>query len=98
MKSLLLTLFLAMLLMGCKKDRGYQDSGTVIGMDYRKCMCCGGWFIEIDKDTLRFDVLPEEVSINFDSIGYPVEVYLDWHHKDPKCMDDEIIVDRIEVR
>ena len=86
------------MMVGCKKDNDYQDTGTVFGFDYRKCMCCGGYFIEINKDTLRFDQMPENQIINFDSLGFPVEVYLDWHHKDPKCLGDEIIVDRIKVK
>jgi hypothetical protein len=85
-------------MVGCKKDSGYQDTGTVFGFDYIKCMCCGGYFIEINEDTLRFDQMPENQAINFDSLGFPVEVYLDWHHKDPKCLGDEIIVDRIKVK
>jgi len=96
MKNRVLIFLIFMMLLACKKESGYQDTGTVIGFDYRKCMCCGGYFIEINKDTLRFDLMPENQIINFDSIGFPVEVYLDWHHKDPKCLGEEILVDRIK--
>jgi hypothetical protein len=98
MKHLLYLLLLTALLTGCRKDHGYQDSGTIIGFDYRKCMCCGGWFIEIDKDTLRFYSLPDGCSVNLDDAKYPVEVYLDWVPKDPRCMGDEITVTRMEVK
>lgn len=97
-RLILCTGLLALLLSGCDRDAGYMDTGTVFGMDYRKCMCCGGWFIEIDQDTLRFDVMPEEYTLNFDSLGYPVEVYIDWHHKDPKCLGDEIVVERMKIK
>ena len=98
MKTTILIICILFMMVGCKKDNDYQDTGTVFGFDYRKCMCCGGYFIEINKDTLRFDQMPENQIINFDSLGFPVEVYLDWHHKDPKCLGDEIIVDRIKVK
>ena len=98
MKHLLYFLLLITLLTGCKKDPCYQDSGTILGHDYRKCMCCGGWFIEIEKDTLRFDRLPEGCTINFDSLAFPFDVYLDWQPKDPGCLGDEIIVNRMELK
>ncbi|MFH0761133.1 MAG: hypothetical protein V2A67_06490 [Bacteroidota bacterium] len=95
MKFLLTTTLLLILITGCRKQPDYEDSGTIFGFDYRKCMCCGGWFIRIDQDTLRFDQVPETCTINFDSISYPLEVWLDWHPKDPRCMGDEIIVERM---
>lgn len=96
-KILYLSLILA-LLAGCRKDRGYDNSGTIIGQDYRKCMCCGGWFISIDQDTLRFDRLPEGCTMDLNNTEFPVEVYLDWQPKDPRCLGDEIIVTRLELK
>ncbi|MFA6127232.1 MAG: hypothetical protein WC699_08015 [Bacteroidales bacterium] len=98
MKHLLPLILLLVLMTGCKKDHGYDNSGTIFGQDYRKCMCCGGWFIEIEKDTLRFQTMPEGCAINLTDALYPVEVYLDWHYPDPQCMGDEIIVTRIELK
>ena len=98
MKALVFISVIFACLTGCNKDNGYQDTGTIIGFDYRKCMCCSGWFIRIDKDTLRFQQLPEGSVLNFDNAVYPVEVNLDWHIPDPRCMDDLIIVTRIELK
>ena len=98
MKKLIYLSLFVVFMTGCRKDHGYQDSGTIIGQDYRKCMCCGGWFIEIDKDTLRFQQVPDGFTINLNDAKYPVEVYLDWQHKDPKCLGDEIIVIRMELK
>lgn len=98
MKPILYLSFLLLILTGCSKDRGYKDSGTIIGPDYRKCMCCGGWFIKIDQDTLRFDRLPRWCAVELTDVMYPVEVYLDWQQKDPKCLGDEIVVTRIELK
>lgn len=98
MKYLLYILVLTALLTGCRKDPCYQDSGTILGFDYRKCMCCSGWFIKIEKDTLRFQTLPEGSTINLTDAKFPVDVYLDWHYPDPQCMKDLIIVTRMELK
>lgn len=98
MKRFIFILLLPAFLAGCQQEPCYDDSGTIIGPDYRKCMCCGGWFIEINQDTLRFDKLPEGTNVNLTDATYPIAVYLDWKHKDPKCLEDEIIVTRMEVR
>jgi len=98
MKNLVYMILLTGLLTACSKDKGLMDSGTIIGQDYRKCMCCGGWFIRIEKDTLRFDQLPRWCTINLDDAKYPIDVRLNWHHKDPKCLGDEIIVTGIELK
>lgn len=98
MKHVLILILLLILLTGCRKDRGFDNSGTIIGFDYRKCMCCGGWFISIEQDTLRFDQLPEGCSIDLNDPEFPIEVYLDWQPKDPRCLGDEIIVTRIELK
>jgi len=61
-------------------------------------MCCGGWFIIIEQDTLRFDQIPEGSSITLDDAKFPIDVYLDWQPKEPKCLGDEIIVSRMELK
>ena len=99
MKHLLSILLLAALMSaGCRKDPCYQDSGTILGFDYRKCRCCSGWFIKIEKDTLRFQTLPEGSTVNLNDAKFPVEVYLDWHYPDPQCMKDMIIVTRMQLK
>lgn len=98
MKRLIIIFLAITLLSGCRKDQGYQDSGTIFGHDYRKCMCCGGWFICMEKDTMRFLTLPEGSTIKLDDGNYPVEVCLDWHYPDPQCLGDEIVVTRIALK
>jgi hypothetical protein len=98
LKPLLYLFLLSIFFTSCRKDHGYDNGGTIIGHDYRKCMCCGGWFIVIEKDTLRFDQIPEGCSITLDDPKYPIDVYLDWHPKEPQCLGDEIIVTRMELK
>ena len=92
--SVIILLFLAL---SCSKEEteGYMSNGTILGPDYRKCMCCGGWFIKIDTTTWRFFDLPSNNGIVLDSEKFPLSVQLDWMKKDSACLSDEIIVLRI---
>jgi hypothetical protein len=98
MKKLLLLLAAGLIMGGCTKNNGYDSHGTIIGFDYRKCMCCSGWFIVIDSDTLRFQQVPEGSAVVLDVTSFPVDINLDWHYPDPQCMSDLIIVDKMELR
>lgn len=52
------------------------ETGRIIGLDFRKCACCGGWWIEVGNDTLRAFTLPDNITIadtNFvDGLSVPV--------------------------
>ena len=53
-----------MLAPACQKetaglDQPCEREGLILAADYRKCMCCSGWFIKVGGDTLRTMVLPE---------------------------------------
>ena len=78
------------------KQMGLTDVGTITGIDYRKCMCCGGWFIEINSETYRFNELPKNSNLNLNIEVFPIEVNLDWVVDENACIGDEIIVNRIE--
>ncbi len=82
----------------CQKEESGMDSGTITGYDFRKCMCCGGWFVEIGDSTWRFDQLPEGSTLELDPFDMPVAVWLSWEKKDPQCLGDEIVVDQITKR
>ncbi len=98
MKKTILLMAISVALLACRKNDGYESRGTIMGFDYRKCMCCSGWFVIIEKDTLRFQQLPEGSTLNLTDTVFPVEVNLDWHFPDPQCMPDLIIVERMELR
>jgi len=94
-RILFITLILS-LLTGCKKEDKYMDSGIITGLDPRDCMCCGGWFIDIRDTMRRFDQVPPDCVIDFNTITYPLQVKLDWKKKDTLCIGDEIRVTRME--
>jgi hypothetical protein len=97
MKQFLRIAMLFALLIGCRKEDPCMDPGTITGLDPRDCMCCGGWFIEIQDTMRRFDQLPADCIIDFSTVTYPLKVKLDWKKKDTTCLGDEIRVIRMEI-
>ena len=79
----------------CTKSYKYENSGVITGQDGRYCGCCGGWFIDIDNTTYRFDQIPKNSNFNLENPTYPIEVKLNWELKDEQCMGVEIIVEEI---
>lgn len=83
-------------------DDGYTNSDAkIIGYDFRKCMCCGGWLVDINKDTLRIWNMPEEFNKILSEKIMPVDVRLSWKKMTEDCgatMDDIILVNSINLR
>jgi hypothetical protein len=99
-KLIFITISLALLTFSCKKtddvkENNYMNKGTITGIDMNLCMCCGGWFIEIDNATYRFQKLPDKCDLNLENEPFPVIVKLDWEKEKNPCLGDEIIVKRI---
>ena len=84
-------ILLAVILFSCdKEDENFQSSGLITGPDIRECICCGGYFIEIEDSTYNFDSLPESSGIDLSSETFPVAVKLDWD-MDRTCGDIKYI-------
>jgi hypothetical protein len=90
---------LLLLISSCKKDDNkWESAGTITGPDFRECICCGGYFIEIGDSTYNFDVLPPTAHIDLEHAAFPVEVNLDWR-SDRNCGGMQyIVITRIEKR
>ena len=86
---------LLMVVFSCSKEDNYMSSGTITGIDMSLCMCCGGWFIEIDNATYRFNKLPDHCDLNLENETFPITVKLDWEKEINPCLGDEIIVKQI---
>jgi len=81
-----------------KSPISITDSGTITGMDPRMCVCCGGWWIRIQNDTLRFYDAPENVQAMLNKAVFPMDVTVKWAKKVPRCMGDEIVVYDLKLR
>jgi hypothetical protein len=100
MKSLI---FIGMLLLigisSCTEEENeYLSNGTITGFDARMCVCCGGYFIDINDSTYRFYELPESSDVDLINAIFPIYVKLDWTKADNVCLGDEIKVIRIKLQ
>lgn len=75
-----------------------MNQAKILEPDYRMCVCCGGWFIKIDNDTLRFYELPSDFNIDLNTETLPIEVELNWEKDKNDCLGDEIIIDAIRKK
>ncbi|MEO1260039.1 MAG: hypothetical protein AAFZ15_14695 [Bacteroidota bacterium] len=92
------------LLTACKDDEpavkksDCTTEASLIGMDARRCACCGGWFIQIESETYRALTLPEEFTNTLALYSLPMDIYVDWSPETTPCLGDEIVVDCLEAR
>ncbi len=92
-KYLLPTLILVITITSCKKkEDGYQKA-TIIGPDFRFCICCGGTFIEIGDETYRF-----YEKLGFDQSELPLDVKVKWRPLETTCLGDEIIIESVKYK
>gem|GEM_PF-760313 len=99
---LLTTILILTVLQSCCKhddDFGYCSTPAVItGIDYRECICCGGWFIDIGGEELRAPTLPTDFMESFSPDDLPLPVFLEWERVEEPCLGDEIEVSCIRRR
>ena len=89
-------IFVLIFCMSCSMEEdSYKSTGVITGADDRECACCGGYFIEIDRNTYRFFNIPPNSNLKLDNPVFPIYVKLDWNPDPNACLGDEIIVTRI---
>lgn len=88
-----------LLLVSCDKDEPATDldRGTIIGQDFTFCVCCGGWFIDINEERYRFKVIPSSADIDLINAEFPIDVWIDWTPQNNPCLGNEIDVISIEL-
>ncbi|MBI5323807.1 MAG: hypothetical protein HZB41_00750 [Ignavibacteriae bacterium] len=78
-----------------------ESNGVIIGYDYAECACCGGWFVDMNKDTLRIWNMPVEFNKILGEKELPVNMKLSWKKMTEGCgtsMKDIILVNSINLR
>ncbi len=104
---LAITIASFLLLSACSDDGNSSDSeytttdGVLIGRDFRKCFCCGGWFVEMQTDTMRIWNMPSGFADKPENKDLPVDVRFGWKDMEEGCgeeMDDLILINFIELR
>lgn len=83
----------------CSECPDGLETASIIAQDFRRCVCCGGWFITVGPDTLRTLVLPAEFEIAPDP-ALPIDVCLSYHALTGTCEDFAALIeiDRIELK
>lgn len=98
-KLIFAVMLLAIAIVSCTEEENeYLSDGTITGADARECICCGGYFIDINDSTYRFYELPEPNDIDLINAVFPIFVKLDWAKADFVCLGDEIKIFRIKLR
>ena len=75
--------------------------GKITGWDATLCMCCGGWFVKIDTDTMRIFNMPSEFSDTLSKMDMPVDVRFGWKDLEDGCGENNdviILINFIELR
>ena len=96
MRTILISsMILVFIMTSCEKNQGFMSQGIITKPDFRKCMCCGGFFIDIEDSVYRFDQWPDDFTFNWETDTFPIEVYLNWQIDSILCLGDEILVSRM---
>lgn len=86
------------ILLGCEKEK-FASTGIITGQDFALCACCGGYFIDIEDVSYRFEksVLPSDFT--FTDSQLPLTVELDWKLRNTACSDfNWIAISKIRVK
>ena len=75
-------------------DKTCSTYGIITGYDFRKCACCGGWFVNINQRTFRFLVPPSNTTLDLTNpkVTFPLAVKLNFKRDPNACLGDEILV------
>lgn len=99
MKQLLiLSLVVMTFSFSCRKENVTLDTGTITGPDSRECVCCGGWFVNINDSLWRFTEQPANSDVDLTNTTFPIVVELKWEKDADACLSDEIIVSYIRKK
>jgi hypothetical protein len=98
-KTIFVGILLIIGILSCTEDENeFMSDGTITGIDFRECSCCGGYFIDINDSTYRFFTIPPGSNVSLENPVFPIYVKLDWAKSDSLCLGDEIKVLRVEKR
>jgi len=97
MKATRIIIIILMLVACTKENNDFKSVGTITGVDYRMCACCGGWFISINHEIYLFDSIPKDSNFDLATETFPLDVSLDWQLISSACTGfNRISVQRIK--
>lgn len=77
------------LLCGCCKNNDMMVNATITGEDYRKCMCCGGYYVQLpnNQEIRAINVVENNVISNV----FPIDVKITYE-KTTSCPSSENVI------
>jgi len=75
------------LIISCKKDKPFTNTGVINGPDVRMCACCGGLFFHFTDigDTSNRPLFNPGIFQFPSDIKFPVKVAIDWQPVSDNC-------------
>ena len=66
-----------------------SKTGEIIGYNSTECLCCPGWIIKTEQDTIKVFNLPIESQVRniVEVSGFPISVKLDYENISGTCED-----------
>ncbi len=71
----------------CENDElTFESEGVILGYDMGMCICCGGYFIELNGNTYRTWNFPNNDT--FAAEDFPIPILLNWHFAEEGACSD----------
>ncbi len=72
---------LFLILAGCEEESSQcKYNGQIVGYDGTECLCCPGWLIKVNDDSIKIQNLPDENTLweKARKEGYPISISLEY--------------------
>ncbi|MEO0898837.1 MAG: hypothetical protein AAFY71_20660 [Bacteroidota bacterium] len=86
---------MALVSLSCRQEQVNRcvHEGEITGYDYSRCMCCGGYLLDIPQGVFRLDGAPEAFMAELDQLeerDFPVAVRVNFDSTAISCIDMRI--------
>lgn len=98
LKAVLIVAGIFLLLPSCEEVPLRENGETlaiITSQDYRRCYCCGGYYIKIGQETYRYLPFSSVNGTVFPENDLPRLVWVQWQKDPDPCLGDEIIITSI---
>lgn len=85
--------------MACRNEKLFVSNATIVGLDERKCMCCGGFIISIDRKPMKegLEYLTDGFPEGFKASSFPMRVNISYRPVAGSCATNRIEILKIRT-
>lgn len=82
----------------CRKEKLFVSNATIVGLDGRMCMCCGGFILTIDKKPIKegLEYATDGFPDDFQVTSFPMRVNISWQPEEGTCSTNRIKILKIK--